>query len=214
MSGKLLDTLYETNWKLQMKTLMSEAKIFGLTIFGDGATIKTIPLINILAAGVNNSFALLDVVDCSNQASAGKKKDAKFIARLIHSFVEKIEMEGDGLSNNLTGVVDLVFFDGATNVQNAGKILLPCIHVSVLGMARSMLFHYFFQMSSKNVMNMPCFPSFPKPATTFGGQQHTSHLQCSNSTARFITMEFPLDLSSLLTVEWLGSLLHSCGFFD
>lgn len=123
MSGKLLDTLYETNWKLQMKTLMSEAKIFGLTIFGDGATIKTIPLINILAAGVNNSFALLDVVDCSNQASAGKKKDAKFIARLIHPFVEKIEMEGDGLSNNLTGVVDLVFFDGATNVQNAGKIL-------------------------------------------------------------------------------------------
>ena len=144
MSGKLLDTLYETNWKLQMKTLMSEAKIFGLTIFGDGATIKTIPLINILAAGVNNSFALLDVVDCSNQASAGKKKDAKFIARLIHPFVEKIEMEGDGLSNNLTGVVDLVFFYGATNVQNAGKILAAMYPRISVGHV-----HYFFRCLQK-----------------------------------------------------------------
>ena len=92
--------------------------------------------------------------------------------------------------------------------------LLPCTHVSVLGMARSMLCPYFFQMFSKNVMNMPCFPSFLNPAATFGGQQHTSHRQCSNTTARFITMEFPLDLSSPLTVKWLGSLLHSCGFFD
>ncbi len=61
MSGKLLDTLYDFNWKFQMKTLMSKARIFGLTIFGVGATIKTIPLINILAAGVSNSFALLEV---------------------------------------------------------------------------------------------------------------------------------------------------------
>jgi hypothetical protein len=123
MSGKLLDTLYVSNWKSQMKTLMREARIFGLTIFGDGATIN-IPLINILAAGVNNSFAfLLDVVDCSNQVSARKKKDAKYIACLIHPFIEKLELECDGLSNNLTGAVDFVFFDGATNVQNAGKIL-------------------------------------------------------------------------------------------
>jgi hypothetical protein len=132
MSGKLLDTLYDSNWKSQMKTLMSKARIFGLTIFGDGATIKTIPFINILAAGVNNSFALLDVVDCSNQASAGKKKDAKYIACLIHPFIEKLELECDGLSNNLTGAVNFVFFDGATNVQNAGRILAamhPCISV-------------------------------------------------------------------------------------
>jgi hypothetical protein len=93
MSGKLLDTLYISNWKSQMKTLMSKARIFGLTIFRDGATIKTIPLINILADGVNNSFALLDVVDCSNQASAGKKKDAKYIARLNHPFIAKLELE-------------------------------------------------------------------------------------------------------------------------
>jgi hypothetical protein len=201
MSGKLLNTLYISNWKSQMKTFMSKARIFGLTIFGDGATIKTIPLINILAAGVNNSFALLDVVDCSNQASAGKKKDAKYIACLIHPFIEKLELECDGLSNNLTGAIDFVFLMGLPMSRMRARFLLPCTHISVLGMARSMLFHYFFQMSSKNVMNMPCFPSFLNPAATFGGQRHTSHRQCSNTTARFITMEFPLDLSSPLTVE-------------
>ena len=102
-----------------------------MTVFGDGATIKACPLINILAAGVNNPFALLNVVDCTNHASAGKKKDAKYIACLIHPFIEKMELECDG-PNSLTGAIDLVFFDGATNVQNAGKILAalhPCISV-------------------------------------------------------------------------------------
>ena len=85
MSGTLLDHLYDSNWKTQMNLLMSKARIFGLTVFGDGPTIKTHPLINILAAGVNNPFALLDVVDCTNHASAGKKKDAStLLALFIH----------------------------------------------------------------------------------------------------------------------------------
>ncbi len=125
MSGTLLNHLYDSNsnWKTQMNSLMSEARIVGLTVFGDGATIKTCPLINILAAGVNNPFALLDVVDCTNHASAGKKKDAKYIACLIHPFIEKMELECGGPNKSLMGTVDLVFVDGATNVQNAGKIL-------------------------------------------------------------------------------------------
>jgi hypothetical protein len=73
-SVTLLDHLYYSNWKTHMNSLMSEARIFGLTMFGDGATIKTCPLINILAAGVNNPFALLDVADCTNHVSAEKKR--------------------------------------------------------------------------------------------------------------------------------------------
>jgi hypothetical protein len=214
MSGNYFDHLYDSNWKTQMNSLMFKARIFGLTMFGDGATIKTCPLINILVAGVNNPFALLDVVDCTNHAPAGNQKDAKYIARLIHPFIEKMELECDGPNKSLTGTVDLVFFDGATNVQNAGKILTVLHPRSVLGMARSMLFCYLFQMCSENVTNMPCFQNFVNPAATYGGRQRTSHLQCSNITARFITMEFVLDLSSPLNVEWLGNTLHSCGFSD
>jgi hypothetical protein len=47
ISCTLLDHLYDSNWKTQMNSLMSEARIFGLTMFGDGAAIKTCPLNNI-----------------------------------------------------------------------------------------------------------------------------------------------------------------------
>jgi hypothetical protein len=214
MSGTLLDHLYDSNWKTQMNSVMSKARIFGLTVFGDSATIKTSPLINILAAGVNNPFALLNMVNCTNHASAGKKKDTKYIACLIHPFIEKMELECDGPNKSLMGAVVLVFFDGATNARMQARFLLPYTHVSVLGMAWSMLFCYFFQMCSENVTNMPCFQNFVNPSATYGGQQRTSHLQCSNITARFITMEFVLDLSSPLNVKWLGNTLHSCNFSD
>ena len=41
IGGKYLGALYETNWKEQMRTLLSEAWVYGLTIFGVCATIKT-----------------------------------------------------------------------------------------------------------------------------------------------------------------------------
>ena len=76
IGGKYLDALYQNSWKQQMATLLSEARIFGVTVFGDGATIKTVPLVNVLAAGVNNPFALLDIADCTEHLQAGGK-DAK-----------------------------------------------------------------------------------------------------------------------------------------
>ena len=118
ISGKYLDVLYSTNWTEQMKTLMSEARVFGLTLFGDGATIKTVPLVNVLAAGINNPFALLDIADCTNHLAKGGKKDARM------PLIKQIESEVlDVNGKKSPGVIDLVFFDGASNVQNAGEIL-------------------------------------------------------------------------------------------
>jgi hypothetical protein len=95
IAGKYLDALYVTHWKEQMRTLISEAHIFGITIFGDGATVKTIPLFNILAAGVNNPFALLDIADCTGHLAEGGKKDAKYIAKVIMPLIKQIESEED-----------------------------------------------------------------------------------------------------------------------
>jgi hypothetical protein len=78
IGGKYLDALYVTHWKEQMKTLLSEAHIFGITVFGDGATIKTLPLVNVLAACVNNDFALLEIANCTAHLAKGEKKDAKY----------------------------------------------------------------------------------------------------------------------------------------
>jgi len=123
IAGKYLDAIHETSYKQQMSALLSEAKIFGVTVFGDGATIKSVPLVNVLAAGVNNPFALLDIVDCTDHCARGGKKDARYIADIVKPLITKIESERDLHNNRCPGIVDLVFFDGASNVQNAGQIL-------------------------------------------------------------------------------------------
>ena len=123
IGGSLLTQLYNDNWNLQIKSLLTESKLFGITVFGDGATIKGVPLVNILAAGVNNPFALLDVADCTDRAAQAKKKDASYIASLVDPLIVKLENELDGNKLCHNGIVDLVYFDGAKNVQNAGLIL-------------------------------------------------------------------------------------------
>ncbi len=73
MSGPFLDELYVSNYDQMMRTLLLESRIFGVTIYGDGATITNTPLINILAASPNNPSALLDIVDCTSQMAIGGK---------------------------------------------------------------------------------------------------------------------------------------------
>ena len=107
-----------------MRTLMSEARVFGLTLFGNEATIKTVPLVNVLVAGINNPFALLDIADCTDHLAKGGKKDAQHIAKICMPLIKQIESEVlDVNGKKSPGVIDLVFFDGASNVQNAGEIL-------------------------------------------------------------------------------------------
>jgi hypothetical protein len=65
-----------------MKTIVFEGNIFGIMIFGDGATIKSVSLINVLAANVNNPFALLLVADCTAHLAVGEMKDAIHIAKI------------------------------------------------------------------------------------------------------------------------------------
>lgn len=132
IGGSLLTQLYNDDWDVQIKSLLTESKLFGITVFGDGATIKGVPLVNVLAAGVNNPFALLDVADCTDRAAQAKKKDASYIASLVDPLIVKLENELDANKLRHNGIVDLVYFDGAKNVQNAGLILAakhPCITV-------------------------------------------------------------------------------------
>jgi hypothetical protein len=64
----------------------------------------------------------------------GGKKDAKYIAGLLKPIISRIELTIDP-NNQKTdhqGFVDLVLFDGASNWQNAGKLVsitYPCITI-------------------------------------------------------------------------------------
>ena len=88
IGGVYLNALYVTHWKEQLKTLLLEARVFGVTVFGDGATIKTVTLVNMLAACVNNPFALLEIADCTAHLAEGGKKDAKYIAKIIMPLIQ------------------------------------------------------------------------------------------------------------------------------
>jgi hypothetical protein len=87
IAGKYLDALYATHWKEQMKTLLLEARVFGITVFGDGATIKTVPLVNVLASCVNNPFALLEIADLLHILPKGERRMRSILPNSsCHSF--------------------------------------------------------------------------------------------------------------------------------
>ena len=93
--------------------LKANASTFGIAIFGDGATIKRLPLINLLASSGTCPSALLEIVDCSCHMAKSGIKSAEYIARLMEPHVGRLGKE----------FVDLFLFDGASNVQKAGKLM-------------------------------------------------------------------------------------------
>ena len=78
-----------------MKTLLSEARIFDVTVLGDGATNKTLPLVNVLAACVNNDYTLLKFTNCTAHLAKGGKKDAKYISKNHHATHSADEVRGE-----------------------------------------------------------------------------------------------------------------------
>jgi len=116
VAGDLLDLNYESYIDKNMKLLMNEANVFGISFFGDGATVKRMPLLNILASGINNLSTCLEIVDCTGHLEVGGKKDAEFIAQKFIKHIDTVEKE-------VPNSVDVVLFDGALNVQKAGQLL-------------------------------------------------------------------------------------------
>ena len=64
----------------QLTKLLMNVDVFGIGIFGDGATIVKVPMMNILACLAGNPSCLLDVVDCTDHVAKGNKKDAFLFA--------------------------------------------------------------------------------------------------------------------------------------
>ena len=91
VGGVLLDKLYDVNWNQETSTFLKDTFTFGGSLCGDGATQKTVPMINCLGAAVYNSFAMLDVFDCTDHCAEGGKKDAEYIAELFLGVIAKLE---------------------------------------------------------------------------------------------------------------------------
>jgi hypothetical protein len=64
LANKLLDLSYENRMERFMSCLEMDADVYGLLLFGDGATVHGMPSMNILASGVHKPSAVLAIIDC------------------------------------------------------------------------------------------------------------------------------------------------------
>jgi hypothetical protein len=62
-----------------------------------------------------NANSVLDIIDCTEHMEEGGKKDAKYIAGILEQHIERLDPQGIHLN--------AVLFDGASNVQKAGRII-------------------------------------------------------------------------------------------
>jgi hypothetical protein len=126
VAGELLDLNYQVYKQKNLDLLQKEANIFGISFFGDGATVKKSPLINILASSVHLPVGCLRIVDCTGHLETDGRKDATFISDLFIPHISEME-------NKIPKCTDLVIFDGASNVQKAGQLLEARFpHISVI----------------------------------------------------------------------------------
>lgn len=143
VAGELLDLNYDLYIKKTLETLIKEADVYGISFFGDAATVKKTPLINILASSVHLPVACLKIVDCSSHLQSNGRKDALYISQLFLPHLTEIE-------NKVPRCTDLVIFDGASNVQKAGALLQAQFpHISVMHGAEhviSLLYHDIFML--------------------------------------------------------------------
>jgi len=116
IGGELLNLNFETTYKSNKEKLLKEARVFGLAFLGDGATIKRMPLMNVLAMTATVTPMTIAIQDCSSHMEEGGKKDAVYVASLFEEKVAEFDPR-----NQLT---DVFFFDGASNVQKAGEVLM------------------------------------------------------------------------------------------
>ena len=116
VAGSLLDVNYDAYIKKNNEEVMKEANVYGLSFYGDGATVKKMPLINILVAGAHMTTHVLDIVDCTSHLEGGGKKDARYIASLFRQHIDSFKSE-------TSNICDVIFFDGASNVQKGGQVI-------------------------------------------------------------------------------------------
>ena len=177
VAGKYLDGIYDNLYKENLDKLDSQADIFGIAIYGDGATVARTAFINILASGVHINNACLEIHDCTKRLQDGGTKDAEYIANLVSKHIDNIDV--------MKNKVDMVIFDGAANMQKAGKILevryplVTCIH------GAEHVVSLFFSDIAKHPVGQLYVKLYSVLFKWFGGRHQALHAMFLKMSARF-----------------------------
>jgi hypothetical protein len=65
LANELLDLSYNNRMEKFMTHLEMDTDVYGLSLFGDSATVHRMPLMNILASGVHEPSAVLTIINCT-----------------------------------------------------------------------------------------------------------------------------------------------------
>lgn len=218
MSGALLDANYTAYQTSSIASLLMNANIFGLGIYGDGATIGKIPMMNVLAASAGNPNCVLDIVDCSRHMSEGGKKDAYYICQQMLPKMRLLDPDRN--------LFDWISFDGASNVQKAGSLIeqyFPRCTVTIgVEHTVSLLFGKVMSIRPMKEMcgfakkvceNMCPFKNYtvskisfflPDSSGKFLALSDMRRTQSSGRSVKFITMVRRFCSLNLLSVGWVG----------
>ena len=150
IGGDLLDATYSSYYDEEKGRLMQESKIFGASLYGDGATIKGTPMINVLASTPSNPSFVIDVIDCTEHMQAGGKKDAKYIALEMLALMHRVD-PGKTIFNQ-------ILFDGASNVQKAGLIMEQHFPRAVVNHGAE----HVVALVVDKLVSLPCFREYSK----------------------------------------------------
>jgi hypothetical protein len=144
--------------------LVKYADVYGLVLYGDGATVKRMPLLNILASGAHLTTAVLEITDYTD----GHMSAASYIAKLFEPHVKWLDPTKK--------VVNLLYFHGASNVQKAGQILCAkCTRATCLHGAEHVM-SLFFDDISKLLAIKSLINFYNKLSGLFGsGAHHAPH---------------------------------------
>ena len=94
---------------------MKDADTFGLSVLGNGVTIKKKHHFNVLASALNILSTFLVVVDRSRYLAGGGEKDVEYIATMFLPHMEELDHSHSH--------IDLFIVNGASNVQKAGRVV-------------------------------------------------------------------------------------------
>lgn len=174
LGGNLLEWNHDHLMKRQKDTLKNCADVFGVALYSDGATVKRMPLLNILASGVFLTTACLEIVDCTQPMRDGQRKTGVYIFKLIEKHI--LDLEEIGVP------VTALFFDGASNVQKAGRLaMLKYPRISSkhgTEHVMSLVMQDIFEMRVPQLLRR----IYSKLHLYFGGSHHDLHAVFTNFT--------------------------------
>ena len=144
-------------------------------------------------------------MDCTSEMAKGGETDAKYIAGLLKPIIARIE-EAKDPNNQKTdhrGYVDLLLFDGASNVQNATKLAsITYLRITVV-LVLSMLFHCSSRTYSPKCQCSNVYPSFQNGAEISLDQLITVLMPSSSrSTPSCTIIAFKLGSLSIVNAIW------------